>query len=434
MSPLLIGGIGIAALLIFLGMGVPIAFSMLIVGIGGLVMGMGDVSAALSLVQLTPYYSTANWLYTVVPMFILMGLFASEAGIIKDLFTMFSAWIGRWPGSLALVTIASSAGFAFATGSSIAATAIIGKTMLPEMASRGYDRKLYLGTSVAGGTLGNLIPPSIGLTLFGIITETSIGRLLIGGIVPGIIVTLFFMAVVVISALRNPAIAPPTPPVPWRTRIFSLKNVWGMLLLVIFVLGSIYAGIGTVTEAAAVGAFGAFAIALAMRRLTWRKFVSAMVETGLTTGVIFLLIAAVSVFSRFLNFTGVTKALTVLAVGSGLSPIIVLLGVYFVYLFFGCLMDPTSLMLLVTPIVFPMLIALGFNAVWFGVVTVVLIQIGFLTPPVGLAVYVLKGVTNATLEEIFSAMWPYLWCWIIALALFTIWPQILLWLPSLMMR
>ncbi len=434
MSPLLIGGIGIAALLILLGMGVPIAFSMLIVGLGGLVLGMGDVSAALSLVQLTPYYSTANWLYTVVPMFILMGLFASEAGIIKDLFNMFSAWIGRWPGSLGLVTIAASAGFAFATGSTIAATAIIGKTMLPEMASRGYDRKLYLGTSVAGGTLGNLIPPSIGLTLFGIITETSIGRLLIGGIVPGLIVTVFFMGVVVISALRNPAIAPPTPPVPWRARIFSVKNVWGILLLVIFVLGSIYAGIGTVTEAAAVGAFGAFAIALVMRRLTWRKFVAAMVETGLTTGVIFLLIAAVSVFSRFLNFTGVTKALTVLAVGSGLSPVVVLLGVYFVYLFFGCLMDPTSLMLLVTPIVFPMLIALGFNAVWFGIVTVVLIQIGFLTPPVGLAVYVLKGVTDATLEEIFSAMWPYLWCWIIALAIFTIWPQILLWLPSLMMR
>lgn len=427
-----ISGIGIFLLLLVLG--IPVAFAMLLVGFFGLVWIIG-FAPALSTIQTAMYHSIANWLYVCVPMFILMGHFANKSGIIKDIFDFFSLWFSWLPGSLGVVSIATSALFAFATGSSLAATAVLGKITLPEMDRHRYSRKLSLGTIVAGGSLGNLIPPSIGLVLFGIITEQSIGKLLLAAILPGILVSVFFIALIIFRTLRNPNLAPRVQlsSVTWKERWGSVKKVWGVFLLILMVLGSIFSGFATVTEAAGVGAFGAFLILIFRRAFTWRVLWEILGETIQTTGMIFFLIAAVSVLTRFLTFSGFTRQLSDLLVHSEiLSPIVILLGIYMLFIVCGCLMDATSLILVLTPIVFPIVIKLGFDPIWFGIITVVMLEIGFMTPPVGLCAFVLKGVSNAPLEQIFKSCYPFVGAWLLAVVLMTIFPKIVLFLPSMM--
>ncbi len=414
-------------------MGVPIAFCMLFIGLLGLVQIMGW-APALAFTKTTLYYSIANWLYICIPMFILMGHFASRSGIIADIYHFFNIWLRRLPGALALVTIATSAMFAFATGSSLAATAVLGRTCLPEMDRHHYKRKLSLGCIVAGGSLGNLIPPSIGLPLFGIITDQSIGKLLMAAVFPGLMVSGFFMIVIILLVKRNPQLAPPiTEEVSLKEKLVGFKSVWGLLVIIIVVLGSIFTGLATVTEAASVGAFFSFLILLQRRKFTWRTLGEILKETGRTSAMIFFIIASVTLFSRFLTFSGLTKYLADLVVTSGnIPPILILLGIYIVFLIFGCLMDATSMMLILTPIFFPIITKLGFDPIWFGVMTVIWIEIGFLTPPVGMCCYVLKSVSNASLDEIFNSIYPFLIAWFIGVFILTIFPNIALFLPKFM--
>jgi tripartite ATP-independent transporter DctM subunit len=336
---------------------------------------------------------------------------------------------------LAIVTIASSALFAFSTGSSLAATAVLGRMTLPEMDRHRYGRQLSLGTIVAGGSLGNLIPPSIGLVLYGIITNQSIGKLLLAAIFPGILVALLFVAVVVVAVGISPKLAPKISDARagrqqrWR----SFKNVWGVLLLIVFVLGSIFTGVATVTEAASVGACGSFAILVLRGKFRWKEFWEILGETATTTGMIFLIIASVSLLTRFLTLSGFTRNLTSIILGSaGLHPLIILIAVYFLFLVCGCLMDATSLLLVLTPIVYPIVTQLGWDPIWWGVMTVMWIEIGFMTPPVGLCCYVLKSISDASLTDIFRSIYPFVGAWLIAVTAMTAFPKIALYLPRLM--
>jgi tripartite ATP-independent transporter DctM subunit len=427
--------IGLIAFLVLIVMGVPIAFSMLFVGLFGLAQIIG-FAPALTSAKTIMYHSISNWLYVCVPMFILMGHFANRSGIITEIFNFFNVWFGRLPGALAIVTIATSALFAFATGSSLAATAVLGKITLPEMDRYNYSRKLSLGSIVAGGSLGNLIPPSIGLVLFGIITDQSIGRLLMAAIFPGLIVSILFIIMVIVRVIRNPELVPEASvsKTTWRDKWISFKGVWGVFILIVFVLGSIFAGLATVTEAASVGAFGSFLILILRGKFTWGGLWESLRETARTTAMIFLLIASVSLFTRFLTFSGFTRELGNLIVGSGaLPPSLVLIAVYLLFLVSGCLMDATSLMLVLTPIVFPIITKIGFDPIWFGVMTVVMIEIGFMTPPIGLCVYVLKSVSDASLIEIFGSVYPFVAMWLLGVIIMSLFPETTLILPRIML-
>jgi tripartite ATP-independent transporter DctM subunit len=368
-------------------------------------------------------------------MFILMGHFANKSGIIKDLFYFFDVWFGRLPGALAVVTISTSAAFAFATGSSLASTAVLGKITLPEMDRYNYSRSISLGSIVAGGSLGNLIPPSIGLVVFGIITDQSIGKLLLGAIIPGIIVAGLFMLMIVLRVIMRPELAPKRSmsQTEWRDRWRSFVDVWGMVVLIILVLGGIFTGFATVTEAASVGAFGSMIMLILRKKFTWPTLWEILQETARTTGMMFFLIASVMLFSRFLTFSGFTRSLgDFIVTSSHLPAAMVLLCVYLLFLVSGCLMDPASLNLVLTPIVFPIITKVGFDPIWFGVMTIIMIEIGFLTPPVGLCVYVLRSVSDAPLVEIFRSVYPFVGVWFIAVLLFSLFPGIVLFLPRMM--
>lgn len=428
MDPILSGVIGLIVLCVLLIIGVPIAFSMFIVGFGGLVYANG-LTGAVSMAGTTAYHATANWLYLVIPMFILMGEFAGKADIITDLFSSVKAWFGRIRGALGVVTIITSAIFAFATGSSLAATAVMGKVALPEMERENYQRKFALTTVAAGGTLGNMIPPSIGLTLFAIVTQQSIGKLLIAGVMPGLLVTAMFIGFVFYSVWRDPKVAPASESVSWTEKWRSLRKVWGMIAVMLFVLGGIYSGIATITEAATMGAFGAFLVGLFIKRLNMAKIQECLINTMTLSAVLFFLLFSVALFTRFLAFSGFTGELTNLITGSGMSPLLTLVLVLFIYFILGMIIDATSMMLLVVPVAFPILTALGFDPIWFGVLTVAMIQIGQITPPVGMITYVLKGVSGASLEESFKACWPVFTIWVLLVISLIIWPDIALWLP-----
>jgi len=414
-------------------MGLPIAFGMLFAGILGLSIIIGW-NPTLALLKSTLYHSIANWLYVCIPMFILMGHFANHSGIVRDIYRFFHVWLGRLPGALAIVTILTSAMFAFATGSSLAAAAVLGKICLPEMDRYNYKRKLSLGSIVAGGSLGNLIPPSIGLPLYGILTDQSIGKLLIAAILPGLMVGLFFIITIIVMVKIKPELAPKiTEKISFKEKILSVSKVWGLFLIIFLVLGSIFTGIATVTEAASVGAFGSFLLFLIKGKFTWKTLKEILIDTGRTSTMIFFLIVSVSLFSRFLNFSGLTKNLaeTILTY-TNIPPVLILLCIYVIFFICGCLMDPTSMLLILTPIFFPIIIKLGFDPIWFGVMSVVWIEIGFLTPPVGMVCYVLKSVSGASLDEIFKSIYPFLIAWLVGVVLLTAFPQIALYLLKFM--
>ena len=431
MTPLPMGLIALAFLFALLIMGVPVAFSMLLVGFFGMVSLQG-LDVAMALVGSTAYHSVANWLYIVIPMFILMGEFAGHSGIVADIFSFFSAWVGRIRGSLAIVTILTSAVFSFAIGNSVASTAVMGKLTLPEMMKARYGERLALGSVLAGGTLGNLIPPSTGLVVYGILAEVSIGRLLIGGILPGLLAGFVFILWIIIAVKHNPEVAPVSAPSSWMKRLLSLQKVWGMLLLMVAVFASIYTGVATITEAATVGAFVTFLIAVFSGKLSLRTLQQSLVDTALMSAMIFLLLTSVMVFSRFLNFCGFTRGLVEFIIGTGVSRWMILGGIYLACIILGCIVDPTSLMLLIVPIFFPIAVGLKFDPIWFGIMSVIMIQIGLITPPVGLCVYALHGVSNAPVERCFASALPPLIMWFIVVLLLTAFPGIAIWLPSKM--
>jgi tripartite ATP-independent transporter DctM subunit len=432
-NPVAVGIIGSALLVILLFLGMPIAFVMMLVGFVGISL-LASLGAALPVIAKTVYGVAANYPYTIIPLFILMGSFAGQAGITRDLYNTFDKLFRKLPGGLGIATIAACAGFAALSGSSVAAAAAMGNVALPEMRRFGYNPRLATGVVAAGGTLSFLIPPSLGFVVYGMLTEQSIGKLLISGIFPGILLSLAYVAVIVVQVKMNPALAPRTVgEVTWIEKLKALGGVWETLLVFFMVMGGIYGGFMNPTEAGAIGATALLVIALLKRALTWKGLVTALFEMARISTMVLFLVAGATVFSYFLALSTIPTLVSNWIVGLEVSRYVVLTIIIAIYFLLGCFLDSVSMMVLTLPVIFPVITALQFNPIWFGVVAVLMMEAGLMTPPVGLNVYTLAGIAkDVPMAEIFKGAMPFLLAIIATTIILTIWPVIALYLPSLM--
>jgi C4-dicarboxylate transporter DctM subunit len=432
MDPIWVGVIGICVLFCLLALGMYIGLAMIVTGFLGYCWMMGP-SGGFALLNLVPYSVGSSYTLSVIPLFVLMGQFALISGISTDIYKSVNAWLGGLPGGLSMATILGCAGFAAVSGSSLATGATMGSVAIPEMKRYGYSLKLATGCVAAGGTLGILIPPSLGFIIYGILAEQSIGKLFMAGILPGIILCSFFMITVMIQCMVNPSIGPKAEPVPLGEKIRSLKGVWGLLALFLLIMGGIYLGVFTPTEAAGIGAFGAFLIALLKGRLNLSNTMESAMETGKTTGMIFLIVIGAEIFTKFLGITMLPMKLADYIAGLVLNKYIILSAILIIYIILGCVMDCIAIMILTTPIFFPIITGLGFDPVWYGVIMVTVLEIGFITPPVGLNVFVIRGVSGGVdVSIIFKGIVPFIGACVAALILFILFPQIALYIPYLM--
>jgi C4-dicarboxylate transporter, DctM subunit len=424
--------IGFAAIFILALLRVPLAFAMGIVGIAGMGLTRGWMPALASTAQVVQETGFAYTL-SVIPLFILMGNFVARAGLAHELFAAAYAFIGHFRGGLAHATIAACAGFGAICGSSIATAATMSKVAYPSMKKLGYSDSLATGVMAAGGTLGIMIPPSTIMVIYGIITETNIGKLFAAGVIPGILTALLMMTGIVVMTARDPSHAPAGERSTWPQRWAALRGIWGVVVLVFIVLGGIYGGVFTATEGAGIGASGAFLFALARGRLTWAVLYQVLVESARTTAMLFTLLIAATIFANFVNFTTMPGDLKTWITGQGLSPTMIIAAMMLIYIVLGTVMEELTMVLLTIPLFFPIVTALGFDPVWFGVLIVMIVQIGLISPPVGMNLFVLNSLLpNVGLGAIFRGCWPFVAVMIFVLMLLVAFPQITLWLPSLM--
>jgi C4-dicarboxylate transporter, DctM subunit len=411
---------------------VPLAFAMGLVGFGGIAVTRG-LNPALANAAQVVYETGFAYTLSVIPLFILMGNFVARAGLAHELFQAAYAFVGHLRGGLAHATVAACAGFGAICGSSIATAATMSKVAYPSMRKLGYSASLSTGVMAAGGTLGIMIPPSTIMVIYGIITETSIGKLFAAGVIPGILTALGLMAGIAIITARDPEHAPPGERTSWPDRWKALRGIWGVVVLVIVVLGGIYGGFFTATEGAGFGAAGAFLFALARRRLTWAVLYQVLVESARTTAMLFTLLIAATIFANFVNFTTMPNDLKEWITHLGLSPTMIIAAMMLIYVVLGTVMEELTMVLLTIPLFFPIVTSLGFDPVWFGVLIVMIVQIGLISPPVGMNLFVLNALLPGVgLKQIFRGCWPFVLVLIGMLALLIAFPQISLWLPSLM--
>jgi tripartite ATP-independent transporter DctM subunit len=434
-TPIAAGIAGSFLLLILLFLGMPIAFVMMFVGFLG-ISYLASVHAALPVVAKTVYETAAYYPYTIIPLFILMGAFAGGAGITAKLYGSFDKWFRKLPGGLGIATIAACAFFAALSGSSVAAAAAMGTIAIPEMRRFKYDPALAVGVVAAGGTLSFLIPPSLGFVVYGMLTEQSIGKLLVSGILPGLVLALAFVAVIVVKVKLNPILAPATPGrVAWKEKFRALGGVWETLLVFFIVMGGIYLGFVNPTEAGAIGATALFVIVISKLKLTWRSLTTALVEATRISVLVLFLVAGANVFSYFLALSTIPASVSAWMAGLKISPYAVMAIIVFIYVLLGCFLDAISMMVLTMPVIFPVIKTLGFDPIWFGVVCVIMMEAGLITPPVGLNVYTLAGVVKEVpMETIFRGSMPFLFAMIGVVILITLFPGIALYLPSMMGR
>jgi C4-dicarboxylate transporter DctM subunit len=411
---------------------VPLAFAMGLVGFGGIWLTRGLQPALASTAQVV-YETGFAYTLSVIPLFILMGNVVARAGLAHELFQAAYAFIGHVRGGLAHATVAACAGFGAICGSSIATAATMSKVAYPSMRKLGYSASLSTGVMAAGGTLGIMIPPSTIMVIYGIITQTSIGKLFAAGIIPGLLTAGALMLVIVVVTARDPEHAPPGERTSWPDRWRALAGIWGVALLVIVVLGGIYGGLFTATEGAGFGAFGAFLFALARRRLSWAVLYQVLAESARTTAMLFTLLIAATIFANFVNFTTMPDDLKTWITTLGLSPTMVIASMMVIYVVLGTVMEELTMVLLTIPLFFPIVTALGFDPVWFGVLIVMIVQIGLISPPVGMNLFVLNSLLpDVGLGQIFRGCWPFVAVMIVMLGVLIAFPQLSLWLPSLM--
>ena len=426
---------GVCLLLIALRM--PVAIAMFVVG------GFGFASLAgwpafINLLNTVPFGRVSSYTLSVLPFFLLMGQFATRAGLGRLLFDSARAWTGHYRGGLAISTIVGSAAFGSICGSSIATGATMASVALPEMKRHKFSGGLATGALAAGGTLGILIPPSVILVIYAVITEQSIGKLFLAALVPGLIATVGYSVAIAAYVRFKPEAGPVLKAVPIRQRIRSLGMVWPVVVIFISVVGGIYFGFFTPTEGAAIGAAATGLVAVASGRLNWAGFAACLLETAKTTGMIFLILISAQVLNSFLALSQVTSELADVLAGSGLSPIAILVGILLIYLVLGCVMDSLAMILLTVPVFFPLLTGLDFGyteeqiAIWFGILALFAVEIGLITPPIGLNVYVINSLDRETpLGESFRGVVPCLLSGLVVLALVLSIPALCLWLPGL---
>jgi len=409
---------------------VPIAFAMLIVGVGGFALTRGMHAAFDQLAQ-TTFAAGIDYELSVVPLFVLMGNFVSRAGMSQELFRAAYTFIGHWRGGLAMSTVLACAGFGSICGSSIATAATMSKVAYPPMRELGYSDKLSAASICAGGTLGILIPPSTIMVIYGIITETNIGRLFAAGILPGILAAALLCAAVQWVVWRDPAAGPAGDRSSWAERLQAIKGIWGVVVLFIVSIGGIYAGLFTATEGAGIGAFGAFVFALARRALTWRVLREVLIDSARTTSMLFLILIGALVFANYINFTSLPFDLTSFVDQFKVHPLMVVVAICAIYVVLGTAMEELSMVLLTVPIFFPLVTQLGFDPVWFGILIVVIVEIGLISPPVGMNLFVLSSLLpEVSTPTLFRGVIPFVVADIVRLAILIAFPAISLWLPS----
>jgi C4-dicarboxylate transporter, DctM subunit len=427
-----IGGLGIVVTLILTAVGMPIAFAMGLVGFVGFsyLVGLG---AALSKLAIVPFLIGSSYDYSVIPLFMLMAYIISEVGFSRSLYSCAYKWLGVLPGGMAMATIAACAVFAAVSASSTATAVTIGLVAIPEMMKLKYDPKLTTGSVAAGGTLGILIPPSGIFILYGIFTQQSIGKLFIAGIIPGIIKASLYMIAIFITCRLRPESGPPGPKTSFREKMISLKNSVEIIALIILSIGGLIVGLFTPTEAGAVGSFGAIVIALARRQLTWAKLWTACVETLKTTGMIYALLIGAFLLNFLMAASDAPARLAAYVSSLTLHPQVVMLLIFLVYFVLGCLMDSLSMILLTLPLFFPLSVELGFDPIWFGVFIVVVVEIGMITPPVGLNVYAIAGLVRdeVPMTTIFRGIFPFFIADLFLVAILFLFPKVALFLPRL---
>jgi tripartite ATP-independent transporter DctM subunit len=434
LSPQVAGWIVVTLLLLWLTLGVHIGVALGLAGFVGIYLTVGP-DAALAQISTIPFSTTNSFTLAVIPLFILMGSFATVAAITTDLFRAAYVWLGNLRGGLAMATVMSSAAFGAASGSTIVNAAVFTRMAMPEMTRFGYDVRLSAGCIAAAGTLAALIPPSILMVVYAVITEQSIGKLLIAGIVPGILTALIYCGGIYAIARMRPDIAPlASIAFTWAERWRSLYSVYGIIILFALVVGGIYGGYFPATYAGAVGAFGAFAIALVKRRMGMATLVQALKEAAVTTSVIFIIVIGGIIFARFLTYSGLVDIISAGLLGAGSDKYVYLAGFALLFLVLGCFIEPIAIMVMTLPIMFPVMVKAGFDPIWLGVVAVKLAEISVLTPPVGLNVFVVKSSSPVpvTLGQVFAGVTPFIVLDLASLVLYVLFPEVLLWLPNLM--
>jgi len=434
-DPIMVGILGSACVFILIFLGMHIAFAMMFVGFVGLYV-LSSFDAAVSVTASTMWEVSSFYSYTVIPLFVIMGSLAGSSGMTRDLYASFDKWT-RWaPGGLAVATIGACGAFAAVSGSSVATAAAMGTVALPEMERFKYDPKLATGSVAAGGTLGFLIPPSIGFVVYGMLTEQSIGKLLISGIFPGLLLAGAYSAVVTGWAILYPQAAPrDKTPVTWAEKLAAVKGVKEPLFIFLFVIGGIYTGFFTPDEAGAVGATVLLIVTAVKKRLSWEALYSSMTSSIRISVMVLMLVAGANVFSYFMALSTIPVQAATWVTSLEVSRYTILALIIFVYVILGCFLDAISMMVLTLPVVFPIILALHFHPIWFGVVAVLMMEAGLITPPMGLNLFTVAGVAKGvSLETVIKGAIPFLIAIIVVAVVLTVFPGIALVLPNMMSR
>jgi C4-dicarboxylate transporter DctM subunit len=428
------GLVGLGLMMVIALLRIPIAISMGVVGFLGVAyLRDWNFAPAMAMVETKVYETGRNYTLSVVPLFILMGNLVTRAGMSQELFRAAYTFVGHLRGGLAMATVCACAGFGAICGSSIATAATMAKVAYPAMKELGYSDRLSTGAVAAGGTLGILIPPSTLMVIYGVMTETNIGKLFAAGLLPGILATFLLCLAVQWTVFRDPASGPRGEKCTWAQRLRAIEGVWGVALLFFVVMGGIYGGVFTATEGAGIGAFGALCFALARRALSWRTFLDALVESGRTTAMLFAILTGALMFAEFVNYTTMPDDLKRLVTTLNLSPIMVVTAICIIYVILGTAMEELSMILLTVPLFFPLIVHLGFDPIWFGILIVVVVEIGLISPPVGMNLFVLNALLpQVSTRVLFEGVLPFVVADVVRLGILIAFPAISLWLPSLM--
>ena len=410
---------------------VPVGIAMGTVGVLGFGYMVGDIGPALKLLSQSPIRTATDAEFAVIPLFLLMGAFASASGMSRELFRASNTFLGHLRGGLGIATIAACGGFAAICGSSVATAATFSKVAYPEMRKYGYPQSFATGVIAAGGSLGIMIPPSTVFAVYGLITEQDIGKLFIAGIIPGLLAVGMYIATINIIAFVRPGFLPATPRHSWAEKIAAVRDVWAVVLLFVFIIGGLYGGLFTATEAAGMGAAGAFIISVLRGKLSREDFWRCLVESLRTTAAVFTILIGALIFGYFLTITQTPQKITEFLTGLGLGPYGVLVLIMLMYLALGCIMDAMAMIILTIPIIFPVIKALGFDPIWFGVIIVMTVELGLIHPPVGMNVFVIKSVIkDVKLSTVFYGVMPFVLTDILRLAILIALPVLATWLPS----
>jgi tripartite ATP-independent transporter DctM subunit len=428
------GLVGLTLMMAIALLRVPIALAMGIVGVVGYAyMRDWNWAVAFAMTQTKVYETGRSYTLSVVPLFILMGSFVTRAGMSQELFRAAYAFIGHLRGGLAMATVWASAGFGGICGSSIATAATMAKVAYPSMKRFGYSDQLAAGTVAGAGTLGIMIPPSTIMVIYGVFTETSIAKLFAAGVLPGLLGAVLLCLTIAYLTWRHPSWGPPGQRCSWGERWLAVKDVWAVAALFLFVMGGIYGGLFTATEGAAMGAFGAMLFALWRRALTWRTLHAALLESARTTAMLFTILIGALMFAEFINITAMPADLVALVSRFAVSPPLVVAAICATYVVLGTAMEELSMVLLTMPVFFPVIVHLGFDPVWFGIVIVCVVEIGLISPPVGMNMFVLKTLLpEVPTGTVFRGVMPFMWADVLRLALLVAFPIIALWLPRMM--